>query len=363
MPRLVLVGEAYGENEELLQQPFVGAAGIELLEQLHDAELLVLTPYDRDMIGNFWWVRDPLYLSLVWKAHPEIFLTNVFNLRPDGKNNIDALCGPKAESTGNLPSLRQGKYIRPEHLHHVERLAGELRSERPNLAVALGNTAAWALLRTSSISKIRGTIFTSTLVEGLKVLPTYHPAAVLRQYELRHVTILDLIKARREARFAEIIRPRRQIYVPESLADMEEFYAENIELASTIAVDIETASGQITCIGFSTRPDSALVVPLVDPRRDSGSYWAFPAQEVQAWEFIRRVLDHPAPKVFQNGLYDLHFLYRGYGIVVRNCEHDTMLLHHALQPESPKGLGYLGSIYTNEPAWKLMRGASTKRDE
>ena len=30
-----------------------------------------------------------------------------------------------------------------------------------------------------------------------------------------------------------------------------------------------------------------------------------------------------------------------------------MLLHHALQPESPKGLDYLGSIYTNEAAWKL----------
>ena len=68
---------------------------------------------------------------------------------------------------------------------------------------------------------------------------------------------------------------------------------------------------------------------------------------------LGNVLDSPVPKVFQNGLYDIHRLWRGYGLAVRNAEHDTMLLHHALQPESPKGLDYLGSIYTNEAAWKL----------
>jgi len=38
---------------------------------------------------------------------------------------------------------------------------------------------------------------------------------------------------------------------------------------------------------------------------------------------------------------------------VRNAEHDTMLLSHALHPESPKGLAFLGSVYTDESAWKL----------
>jgi len=32
-----------------------------------------------------------------------------------------------------------------------------------------------------------------------------------------------------------------------------------------------------------------------------------------------------------------------------------MLLHHAMQPEMEKGLGFLGSLYTNEPSWKFMR--------
>ena len=42
-----------------------------------------------------------------------------------------------------------------------------------------------------------------------------------------------------------------------------------------------------------------------------------------------------------------------------------MLLHHALYPEMLKGLGFLGSIYSEEIAWKSMRtkGDNLKRDE
>ena len=60
-------------------------------------------------------------------------------------------------------------------------------------------------------------------------------------------------------------------------------------------------------------------------------------------------------KVFQNGLYDIAFLWRSAGCAVRGAEHDSMLLSHALQPESLKGLGYLGSIYCDEGAWKSER--------
>jgi len=65
--------------------------------------------------------------------------------------------------------------------------------------------------------------------------------------------------------------------------------------------------------------------------------------------------DQSIPKLFQNGLYDVAFLWRAYGIRVRACTEDTMLLHHALQPESLKGLGYLGSIYTDHGPWKSER--------
>jgi hypothetical protein len=53
------------------------------------------------------------------------------------------------------------------------------------------------------------------------------------------------------------------------------------------------------------------------------------------------------------------------GLRPANVAEDTMLLHHSLFPELPKGLGFLGSIYTNEASWKLMHGLTDteKRDE
>jgi DNA polymerase I-like protein with 3'-5' exonuclease and polymerase domains len=79
---------------------------------------------------------------------------------------------------------------------------------------------------------------------------------------------------------------------------------------------------------------------------------------------VQALLESEIPKVFQNGMFDINYLTRA-GIYVRNCAHDTMLLHHVLYPELPKGLGFLGSIYSNESAWKLLRkhGEELKRDE
>lgn len=358
--KLVICGEAWGEQEELLKHPFVGTSGIELLRMLDEAGIITLTRSDQDCINSYWRYRDGNYTKLVWRAHPEIVLRNVFNLRPSG-NKIEALCVPKKEDTTGLPPFATGKYFKAEYLPHVEQLYSDLRELKPNLVLALGNTPCWALLRRTAITRIRGGVTASTVIPGLKVLPAIHPSAILRQWEHRHVTVLDLIKAKRELEFPEIRRPRREVWLEPSLDDLERFYEQHISGASFIAPDIETIGNAITCIGFSPRPDLSIVVPFYDSRRSDGNYWPSAAEERQAWEWVRRVLDHPAPKVFQNGLYDIHFLWRGYGIKVRNAGHDTMLLHHALQPESPKGLGFLGSVYTDEASWKVtMRDRTAK---
>jgi hypothetical protein len=62
-------------------------------------------------------------------------------------------------------------------------------------------------------------------------------------------------------------------------------------------------------------------------------------------------------------MYDIAFLWRAYGVKVMNADEDTMLLHHALYPESEKSLGYLGSIYTDEGSWKRMRKTDTIKED
>ena len=84
-----------------------------------------------------------------------------------------------------------------------------------------------------------------------KAIPIYHPAAILRDWSFRPVTVLDLTKTKREAAFREVRRPVREIYIEPLLEDMEQYYDEHLVRAERIAFDVETAGNQITCIGFS----------------------------------------------------------------------------------------------------------------
>lgn len=366
-PPIFLVGEAFGENEAKLGRPFVGASGVELLRMLAEAEIIFLTGEDYSYIGRYYDTGKPEMLDAVWNMHPEVYRTNVINRRPAG-NKIEDFCGPKATGIPGFPMLvKPSKYLREEFAGELERLADEIIAHDPNLIICLGNTPLWALAGTTGISKVRGTVRLSThTVSDFKLLPTYHPAAVLRQWELRPTTIVDLMKARRESAFPEIRRPRRSIWIEPTIEDLEEFYDRYIVGCSILSVDIETSGDQITEIGFAPAPDIALVLPFKDPRKKDGNYWRTPELERTAWGFVRRVCeDGSIRKVYQNGLYDIAFKLRSVGIKTRGASEDTMLLAHALQPEQLKGLGFLGSVYTDEGAWKNDRKHTTtiKRDE
>ena len=129
MLKLAIVGEAWGELEERTRNPFSGAAGYELTRMLDEAGI----------------------------ARRECFLTNVFNLRPD-RNDIETLCAAGVDAWREMPPLKPGKHVHRKYACELDRLYNELSSLRPNLILALGNTASWATLFSTGISKIRGTV-------------------------------------------------------------------------------------------------------------------------------------------------------------------------------------------------------------
>lgn len=326
---IVIVGEAWGQKEEELGKPFVGPSGY-LLDQL-----LSHTGIDR---------RD-------------CFVTNVFNLRPRPSNDVKNLCGPKAEAIPGYPALVKGKYVRREYIEELERLYNEIALHSPNVIIALGATASWALLHSTGIKSIRGaTAITHPSVSErcgreFKVLPTYHPAAVMRQWNLRPIVIADLEKAKRQSHEPTFSRPSRRIWVKPTLEDLALFERDYIHGANRLAADIETKQNQITCIGFAPSCSDALVIPFYS--EPGKSYWTQDA-ELIAWSYVRRWLAD-CDSIYQNGLYDLNFLWSQYGIAAPRASEDTMLLHHAMQPEMEKGLGFLASLYTEEASWKFMR--------
>lgn len=335
---ICLVGEAPGEQEEKVGSPFIGPSGQELTKILAEGGI------DRSRCD----------------------LTNVFMERPPN-NDLDVWCVNTKEwrtlgSHGK--QFARGKFIRPEYLHHVEKLRLFLTNRRPRLIIALGGTATWALLGTGAISSIRGTVAPNQLCGG-KVLATFHPAYILRQWSDRPVMVADMFKAKKELEFPEIRRPQRTVEIAESEADFM-LFEQSLAHAQILAIDIETAKGQITCIGFSHSPRKAFVVPICSTTRANRSYWPTLELEVMALTYVRRWLGHKVPKLLQNGIYDIHYLWRVWHMPVKNVAHDTMLRHHSLMPEFRKSLGHLGSLYTTEAPWKLMRKHKPdleKRDE
>lgn len=361
--KLAIVGEAWGKNERFLGSPFVGWSGLELARILHEAGIIDDAPPSTEFglssaMLMHWWAKQP------------VFLTNTFALQPSEDNKIEALCGKKAEVGGDsypLPAFSQGKYFRQEYLCELNRLKIELETVNPNLILALGNTPNWALLGYSKITQIRGAVaYTTHCAKGLKILPAFHPAFILRDWSRRPILLADCMKAKLQMSFPEVIRPERWVLVDPTIEEVENYTDALLRRpTSIIASDIETFQGQIEMISFAPSKDDAIVVPFVDERKPDWSYWPSPELELRAWNCCKRICASHHELLYQNGMFDMQWKAR-MGFRILNMKHDTMLLHHSLYPELPKGLGFLGSIYTNEAAWKLMRTAKQeelKRDE
>ena len=388
-PRILIVGEAWGADEEKMRLPFVGVSGQELWRMLGEA----FPDIRPDLHANAAELCDPRWgLAWVprrsdWLAAAGIGMTNILNMRPPN-NKLDAICAGKSEmdkeywkdySYAALTSTH--KYLRKEHLHHLDRFKEQVNELRPNLIVAMGNTACWGTLGHTGINAIRGT--TTLSPQGVKVLPTLHPASLLYegQWSNRPIVVIDLMKAAREGAFPEIRRPPRTINIFPSEEEVEQFVEETIANKPwRMGVDTETSGGMIDTIGFARNEREAFVVPfgphrfkrgdnyvIIKPRRngeDVTNYWSF-EEECRVWKLLKRLLEAKIDLVFQNGVYDIQYLLR---MTIRpdRCRDDTMLAWHSLFPELRKSLGFIGSMLTDESAWKELsqhKADTARRDK
>ena len=321
------IGEGPGKDEDTYGEPWVGAAGQELTEMCKDAGL----------------------------ERGQLMLGNLISYRPPG-NKFESVCVSRKDLTPSqargATQVYKGKFIHPELQFDIGRIINELIAIKPNLIIAFGAAPMGVLTGQFGITKSRGAITESTMVPGVKVLGTFHPAAVLRNWSHRVVVLADLIKAKREGEFPQIIRPKREVWIEPTLADLPKYWNKYLSKSKLISIDIETAHGQITCISFAPDRAHSLVIPFVNKSSPTYSYWPDVASEVEAWKFVRDVCACSTPKLLQNGVYDFQWLYQ-MDIPIKYYYEDTLLLHHSLYPELPKSLGFLGSVYTNEAAWKL----------
>lgn len=316
--KIAIVGEAPGSYEDMALKPFVGPSGTVMENCLHAAGLI----------------------------RSECYLTNVVKVKPKG-NLIDPFFNGK---TGRFTA---------EGMSWVEHLREELNNQGANVIVACGATAQAALTGTHKVMKYRGYLFESVgLDRPRKVIPTIHPAAALRgMYIYRHMIAADLKKAKIESTFPELKRPERQLIYNFNTVDEVLQWLEYYETAKILTFDIEVLNYEISCISFSSSPDIAISIPLSDKWTED--------EEVQIWRAIQKVLGNPESiKVVQNAIFDIHFLLTRCGVNVEGPVHDTMIAHHVMYSELPKGLGFLGSVYCGAQAyWKDMVKFTNIKDE
>ena len=180
---------------------------------------------------------------------------------------------------------------------------------------------------------------------------------ILRQWDQRPLLWADLTKARRFLLY-QLPRPlSRRLWVDPTFQDISEVYDRFSASGEDLGCDIETDPriGQITMISFGT-PTEVICIPFFNKNTLASlcNYWKTAREEAEAWRWVLRFAALPNKKVLQNGLYDTQYLLEDFDIRLRNYDDDTAILQHCIQPELPKALGTLASLYLNEPSWKFM---------
>lgn len=240
----------------------------------------------------------------------------------------------------------------------LEELKQDIQIYNPTVIVALGALPLWALTGEWKLSDYRGSLMESTLVPGVKVIPTESPYSIQRMWELTFPTMMDLRKAKRQSEFHGLPEDKR-IHVAdatiEQFLDYTRFLVESDEV-DMIAADTETSrpNNHVNRMGYAHSPDYGMSFPLLNGRTPLLNE----NDELRAWEAIARVATCPKKLVYQNAAYDIPVLYRNNGILHNNLYMDTMIAAHVLWPESKRSLGFLASICLDIPAWKHTSGSS-----
>lgn len=317
--RLLAVGEAPGANEEKTGQLFSGAAGKVLNEGLED-------------VG----------LKREW-----FFVTNAVKCRPD---------------ENRTPTASEIKTCSNTYLSQ------EIQAIQPQFGILLGNGGCQAVLGKKGITKLNGQVIER---HGVKWVPVFHPAAVLRNPRYRKSFKGALLV------FARLIRdeegaPNTETILVNDKETLKQLLNE-LENAEKAAIDVETWSSHpkvgrfkggglawwaddfmVTTINFAFKPGYAYVLPL---QHDKARWkdWT------KVRDIIKPSMENIPYWIMHNGKYDSKCL-EMIGINIRHS-FDTMGAEYAIDENNIKDLGFLSQVYLAAPEYKDLVDKSNLRSE
>lgn len=298
--KILIVGEAPGQDEVRELKPFVGASGSFL------TDVLMRNGISRD----------------------EVSLANLCQYRPEG-NDFTKLFDSKELDEG------------------IKELNNTIIELRPNLIIALGNASLYYLTgkgkkNKESITGIgdwRGSILSAIFNDKLKVIPTYHPSYIIRDRSKYPIFDSDIKRCVEESNNPKLNLPEYTIIINPK-GDVLHSCIHEIIHNELVSIDIESVIGSthVLCVGFGVSEHRAIVFV-----NDGSSDYSYA---------VSTILESKVNKIGHNaGAFDKPML-EANGFKVVNYIGDTMLLQHVMYPELPRSLAYLTSIYTRQPYYK-----------
>lgn len=319
--RIMLLGEAPHESDFRLHQPLTSYGGAELNKLLQEAGIM----------------RSECYATYVCKTLP-----------PGGQ--LSNLIATKKKDISAAHVLLKGQYVLPQVAQGYEELMLEIAMVQPNIIVALGSLALWALTGKWGAAKWRGSLL---MMDGqqIKVIPTLHPLALTKQFELRGVMLNDLKRVKRHMvsrvydnrpTWKFIIRPT----FGQTMDVLNSLFA-RVSGGEQVWLDfdIETRYGHMDCVGFSWSRTEAICIPLITRGKPEG-YWSLDEEAAIVFACYRLFTHANIRCRWQNGLYDAQYIFRHWHFIPRHGQ-DTMITQHSLFAAMAKGLAFLASMYAD----------------
>jgi len=215
-----------------------------------------------------------------------------------------------------------------------------------------------------SLEAVRGG---PTVVDGRKVLPTYHPSQVALQQHLRPVLHSDIQKAIRHHR-DRLQWPEPIVHYNPTPDVVKDFFHRAVKKDWLLSYDVETdgidsLNAGLRCIGIGTENE---VLMLGFLSIDGVSRFYSPSDEEEIKRLLREVFDEQS-KVricgHNAGYFDRLVVEQHLGVTPAPLV-DTLLLHKLAASEYRHSLGFVGSVLTDVPAWKADHaGVTAKTDK
>jgi len=309
---LVIFGEALGKEEAKQGRPFVGPSG-----------------YKLDMA-----------LRMVGLDRSQVRVHNIVS------------CQPPNDWLINAPWEHEAIYHCERHRQPV------LSNPAHKVILTLGTTASRVLLdQPKKKWKLENWHSTVTESNGKLIVPTYHPAFLLRgNQKLTGAWLYAFQTAKKALKSWE--KEDAVLIVDPSVAWFSEWVEDFLQAPENkwLAVDIETPeklagkeedeledpSYQIIRINFAYHPDEGITVPWQEPYIS----------------YAKKLIEQAPTLCFWNERYDVPRL-RSAGISVdQRRVLDWMWGWHMLQSDLPRGLGFAAPFYSGFGAWKHLSGTN-----